>query len=86
MYGQAHSTLFNINDSTDNYQGSCLILCVVDTHARDLPERVNPSPTRREQITTVHAGTERDSKVVACQNLDLEGICQSNEKTDRAGI
>ncbi|KAJ5974442.1 hypothetical protein N7481_011652 [Penicillium waksmanii] len=86
MYGQAHSTLFTLNDSTDNYQGSCLILSIVDTYARDMPEGINPSPTRREQITTVHAGTERDSKVMAGQNLDLEGIRQSNEKVDRAGV
>lgn len=51
-----------------------------------MPERINPSPTRREQVTTVHAGIKRDSKVMACQNLDLEGICKFDEKTNRSGI
>lgn len=84
MYRRAHSSLSN--DRTDNYQGPCIILCAVNTYTRHMPQRINTPPTRREQITTVHAGTERDSQVMACQNLDLKGIRQPNEKIDRTRV
>lgn len=65
-------------------QSSGIIFCTLSAHIRHLSRRIHPAPISREQIPPVHVGFERNCQILACQDMDLKGLREFDEKINRS--